>query len=152
VLEIDYSTQLGELIQSVDWNIELPVEWSDYFEERGEIASYADDERHNQRLKIRTHGVLWFDRWLPFRPRTSDPVGIYTRDFSRQGAGFLMPFEVYPEEQVRMALPTFWVQLHVVRARRITSKCYEIGATLIQRHDPGPGAFEIGLNPESAVA
>jgi hypothetical protein len=147
VLEIDYSTQLGTLIGSIDWDIELPVEWSDYFEQRGEIASYADDERHNQRLKIRTHGVMWFDTSLPFRPRSADPIGIYTRDFSRHGAGFLTPMEVYPEEQVRITLPTFWVQLHVVRARRITSKCYEIGATLIQRHDPTPEAFQLGANP-----
>ncbi len=152
MLEIDYSTQLGQLIQSIDWDIELPVEWSDYFEERGEIASYADDERHNQRLKIRTHGVLWFDRSLPFQPRGQEPVGIYTRDFSRQGAGFLMPYEVYPEEEVRIALPTFWVQLHVVRARRITSKCYEIGAMLLQRHDPSPDAFQIGVDPQPVTA
>ena len=147
MLEVDYSTQLGELIQSIDWNIELPVEWSDYFEQRGEIASYAEDERHNQRLKIRTHGVLWFDYSLPFCPRSADPVGIYTRDFSRQGAGFLSPFEVYPEERIRIALPTFWVQLLVVRARRITSKCYEIGATLTARHDPSGEAFSIAADP-----
>ena len=147
MLEIDYSTQLGELIQSIDWNIELPVECSDYFEQRGEIASYAEDERHNQRLKIRTHGIMWFESSLPFRPRPADPIGIYTRDFSRQGAGFLAPFEIYPEERVRIALPTFWVQLHVVRARRITSKCYEIGAMLMQRNDPGADAFDVASDP-----
>jgi hypothetical protein len=148
VLEIDYSTQLGELIQAIDWQIELPIEWSDYFEQRGEIASYAEDERHNQRLRIRTHGVMWFERSLPFRPRSSNPIGIYTRDFSRHGTGLLTPLEVFPEEEVRIALPTFWVQVHVVRARRITSKCYEIGATLIHRHDPAPEAFEIAAEPQ----
>ena len=152
MLEVDYSTQLSEMIQSIDWNIELPVEWTDYFEQRGEIASYAEDERNNQRLKIRTHGIMWFESSLPFRPRTCDPVGIYTRDFSRQGAGFLTPFEIYPEEQVRIALPTFWVQLHVVRARRITSKCYEIGAVLIQRNDPGAEAFHVGAEPSHAAS
>ena len=145
MLEIDYSTQLGELIKATDWDIELPMEWSDYFDQRGEVASYSDDERHNQRLKIRTHGILWFEGPLPFCPRPTSPLGIYTRDFSRHGTGFLSPFEIYPEEKVRIALPTFWVQLHVVRARRITSKCYEIGSTLIQRHDPSPEAFEMQL-------
>ena len=152
MLEVDYSTQLGELIQSVDWNIELPIEWSDYFEQRGEVASYPNDERHNQRLKIRTHGIMWFDQSLHFLDRSSDPVGVYTRDFSRQGAGFLVPFEVFPEEQVRIALPTFWVRLHVVRARRITSKCYEIGGVLLQRHDPSPGAFEAAPAGEPSSA
>tara|TARA_R110002049_G_scaffold50370_2_gene142967 strand:+ start:19661 stop:19852 length:192 start_codon:yes stop_codon:yes gene_type:complete len=48
----------------------------------------------------------------------------------------LVPFELYPVEQIRVALPTFWVQLEVVRARRITSRCFEIGTKLLKRHDP----------------
>ncbi|MFK8111967.1 MAG: hypothetical protein AB8B91_07180 [Rubripirellula sp.] len=147
MLEIDYSAQLGKLIQSVDWSIELPVEWSDYFDQRGEVMSFAEDERNNKRLKIRTHGVLWFDKTLPFCPRGEGPFGIYTRDFSRMGSGFLSPFEIYPEEELRILLPTFWVQLKVVRARRITSKCYEIGATLQSRQDPAAQAF-----PDSVLA
>ncbi len=143
MLEVDYSTRFGELIQSIGFDIELPVEWSDYFEERGEVPSFVEDERNNQRLKVRTHGVMWFDDCLPFLSRGDKAVGIYTRDFSRHGCGFLTPFEIYPEESVRIVLPTFWVQLHVVRARRITSKCYEIGASLVHRHDPTIDAFDI---------
>lgn len=142
MLDVDYSTRFGELIQSVDWNIELPVEWKDYFEQRGEIPSYAEDERQNQRLKIRTHGLMWFEQTLPFCSRGSEAFGIYTRDFSRHGAGFLSSFQIFPEELVRVALPTFWVQLQVVRARRITSCCYEIGCVLLQRNDPSPELFE----------
>jgi hypothetical protein len=143
VLEINYSAVLDELIRSIHWSVELPVEWSDYFQQRGEVASFGADERHHQRLKVRTYGVLWFEQSLPFRPRSAEPVGIYTRDFSRQGAGLLAPMEVYPEERVRIVLPTFWMQLHVVRARRITSRCYELGSRLIRRHDPSPAAFEL---------
>ncbi len=141
MLEIDYSTRFGDLIQSVDWDIELPQEWADYFDQRGDVAAYLDDERQNQRMRVRTHGLLWFDHSLPFLRRDGSVVGIYTRDFSRQGCGFLMPFELYPEERVRIVLPTFWVHLRVARSRRITSKCYEIGAKLLQRHDPDAQAF-----------
>lgn len=141
MLEIDYPKRYGELIQAVNWDIELPVEWSDYFEERGEVSSFAEDQRNNQRLKVRTHGLLWFTQSLPFLSRDEAPLGIYTRDFSRQGCGFLAPFEMYPEESVKVILPTFWVQLKVVRARRITSKCYEIGTALLQRNDPEMAAF-----------
>lgn len=141
MLDFDYPTQFGELIQTVGWDIELPIEWRDYFEERGEIPAYDEDDRHNMRLKIRTHGAMWFEEGVPFRPRKSDPVGVYTRDFSRTGTGFLSAMELYPDETVRIALPTFWVQLKVVRVRRITSKCYEIGASLLRRHDVGPEAF-----------
>ena len=142
MLEEHYSAKFHELIHSISWDIELPVEWVGYFDDRGEIASYSDDERNNQRLKIRAHGVLGFERDLPFRPRTTEPIGIYTRDFSRSGMGFLAPLEIYPGEQVRIVLPTFWLQLEVVRARRITSKCYEIGARLVRRHDPSLDAFD----------
>lgn len=141
MLEEHYSNQLQELIGSIEWDIELPLEWMDYFQERGEIASQADDDRSNLRLKARTHGVLWFDRPIFFRPRALGPVGVYTRDFSRNGIGFLSPVEIFPEEHVRVVLPTFWVQLCVVRARRITSKCFETGTTLIRRYDPSLDAF-----------
>ncbi|QDT02294.1 hypothetical protein K227x_06700 [Rubripirellula lacrimiformis] len=143
MLEIDYPSRFSELIQAVDCDIELPIEWANYFDERGEVSANLSDDRNSLRLKIRTHGLMWFERSLPFCPRSSDPVVIYTRDFSRVGAGWLCPFEVYPEESVRIVLPTFWVQLRVARTRRITSKCYEIGGALIERHDPSPDAFVI---------
>lgn len=143
MLDIDYPTQFGEMIGSTRCDIELPLEWSGYFEERGEVPSFANDERSNQRLKIRTHGILTFEQSVPFCQRADDPVVIYTRDFSRHGCGFLAAFQLYPEELVRIALPTFWVQLKVVRARRITSKCYEMGAALTSRHDPSPEAFTV---------
>ncbi|MEM8666241.1 MAG: hypothetical protein AAGG48_01910 [Planctomycetota bacterium] len=143
MLEVDYSARFADVIGSIDWDIELPIEWKDYFDQRGEIPTYAQDERQNQRLKVRTHGLLWFDQALPFCARTNDPVGIYTRDFSRHGTGFLSPFEIYPEECVRVALPTFWVKLQVVRARRITSRCFEVGCELIERHDPAVEVFDL---------
>ena len=142
MLENDYSSKFSELIKSVSWDIELPIEWSGFFHERGEVPCYTEDERNNQRLKVRTHGLMLFEGSLPFRPRSGDPFGVYTRDFSRQGCGLLSSFELFPTEKIRIALPTFWVQLEVVRARRITSKCFEIGTTLIKRHDPSFQALQ----------
>ncbi|KAA1260671.1 hypothetical protein LF1_32110 [Rubripirellula obstinata] len=142
MLDSDYPTQFGDLIQSVRWDIELPMQWQDFFEQRGEVPSYVDDDRSSQRLKVRTHGIAWVERSLPFRSRSTEPIGVYTRDFSRNGTGFLSSFEIFPEENIRIVLPTFWCRLHVRRARRITSKCYEIGAALVSRHDPSLEAFE----------
>ena len=142
MLDIDYPTQYGDLIRSVHWDIELPLEWKDYFEERGEVSSYVQDDRLSQRLKVRTHGIAWFESSLPFRPRSADPIGIYTRDFSRNGTGFLSEFEIFPEECLRIVLPTFWCRLQIRRSRRITSKCYEVGAALVSRHDPSMEAFQ----------
>ena len=150
MLEIDYPTRYRELIQSVDWDIELPVEWSSFFDEKGEVNSFAEDQRSNKRLKVRTHGLLHFEESLPFVSRPAEFVGTYTRDFSRQGCGFLVSFEVFPEERVRIVLPTLWMQLLVVRTRRITSKCYEIGGQLLHRYDPAPEAFRVDAEPQIA--
>lgn len=137
----DYTVRFAESIQAIDWDIELPLVWKDYFDEKGELPCYADDARSNQRLRVRTHGILWFESGLPFRSRGDRPVGIYTKDFSRQGFGFLTAMQLYPEETVRIALPTFWLQVRVARVRRITSKCYEVGSTLLHRHDPSRDVF-----------
>lgn len=141
MLDIDYSAHLGELVNATSWDIELPQEWRDYFEERGEVPSFSGDDRNNQRLKVRTHGILYFEKSLPFCRRSHDPLGVYTRDFSRNGLGVLSAQQLFPEEVVRVILPTFWIQLRVVRVRRVTSKCFEIGCTLLHRKDPSPEAF-----------
>lgn len=141
MLENDYSSRFGELIESIVWDIELPRDWADYFDQQGETQSFKGDVRTNKRMMIRTYGMMWFEKALPFCDRSTKPVGVYTRDFSRHGVGLLSPFEIYPEERIRVALPAFWVQLNVVRARRITGKCYEIGTELIQRNDPDPAAL-----------
>jgi hypothetical protein len=143
VLAQDYTKRLEEVIHQVPWDIELPTEWQDFFAERGEVPSFADDDRSNQRLKVRIHGVMWIESTLHFCKRSAAPSGIYTRDFSRQGAGLLCSFELFPEEVIRLALPTFWVQMRVVRTRRLTSKCYEIGTLLVARHDPNMDAFNV---------
>lgn len=141
MLEDDYTSRFSKLIESIQWNIELPRDWADYFDQCGEMSQFEIDVRTNKRMMVRTYGAMWFDQSLPFCNRSTDPVGIYSRDFSRQGVGLLSPFEIYPEERIRIALPAFWVEVLVVRARRITSKCYEIGTELIQRHDPDPAAL-----------
>ena len=141
MLAVDYQTKLEQLLHSMDWNIEIPVEWSDYFTQTGNPSIYTDDQRHNQRLKIRTCGAMWFEKSIPIRPRATLPVGVYTRDFSRHGAGFLSSCEIYPEELVRIVLPTFWMQLKVTRTRRLNKKCYEVGAVLLTQHDPDADAF-----------
>ncbi len=147
MLEIDYPTRFGELIASRECEIELPSEWTGYFDERGEITAYLSDERSNSRLKIRTEGLMWFEHTLPFRPREALMTRVYTKDFSRCGLGFLTPFELYPEECVRIVLSTFWLDVQVVRARRITSKCYEIGTKLLGRYEPSMDAFDLHGDP-----
>ncbi|EMI15655.1 hypothetical protein RMSM_07420 [Rhodopirellula maiorica SM1] len=131
------------------WDIQLPVELSDYFASNGEASnSFPTDERSNQRISIRTRGLLWSDVALPFCPRPNRPIGIYTRDFSRTGAGFLSSVQFFPEEELRVVLPTFWVRVRVTRVRRLGEACFEIGTILLHKYSPSLDAFEPSLEPQ----
>lgn len=141
MLDDDYETRFGQLIRSLDWDIELPPEWGDFFAERGKLGTRLEDDRRHQRMMVRVYGALWFTGPLPSLPRPDTPVGIYTRDFSRRGFGFLSSMQLFPEEIVRVVLPTFWVEVRIVRARRFTASCYLAGAELVSQHDPSPEAF-----------
>ena len=141
MLEGDYLAQLAKLTGDVDWDIELPRQWSNFFDEKGHAPTCPSDERHNQRYRLRTHGLMYFVNPLPAFPRTKKPVGVYTCDFSRHGCGILSSAPLFPEEQIRVLLPTFWTVLTVVRVRRITKRCFEIGLKLNKRFDPSEEAF-----------
>jgi len=67
MLEDDYSSRFNELIESILWEIELPRDWSDFFDQRGDTATFNGDVRHNRRMMVRTYGALWFDSPIPFR-------------------------------------------------------------------------------------
>lgn len=142
MLESDYLAQYTDLINHLPWDIELPQQWTNFFKEKGHMPSCVGDERKHQRFRLRTYGVMTFWKPLPAFPRPTDVIGVYTSDFSRQGCGLLTSFPLLPEEEVRLVLPTFWAVLSVVRVRRITRKCYEIGTELMSRNDPSEEAFE----------
>jgi hypothetical protein len=92
-------------------------------------------------MRVRTHGILVPQRWLPAFPRSAAPVAIYTKDFSKTGFGFVAHQQYFPGEHVRVILATFWMEIAVRRCRRLGPACYEAGGTLLERHDPSLEAF-----------
>jgi len=126
----------------VTWNIDLPAEMARYFEETGASSVLTDDERHGQRRKVRTLAIMRPERTLPSVPRSKDPVGVYSKDFSRHGCACIASSQVYPEEIVRILLPTLWLRVLVVRGRRLGSSCYEFGGELLEQHQPSVAAFD----------
>ncbi len=103
--------------------------------------SIPNDQRAAKRNKVRTIGVLFIESPLLTIPRERVFHGIYTKDFSRKGCGFLTDFELFPEERVRIVLPTFWIRLQVVRTRKVGPFCYESGGELIANYPPSADAF-----------
>ncbi|MCC9655335.1 hypothetical protein [Rhodopirellula halodulae] len=144
MLDFDYPQHYAQVVRATHWDIDLPEEWSDFFHESGVAPVAYSDQRQSQRRIVRTCGLLYFDRALPCMPRSCRPLGIFTRDFSKNACGIITPIELYPEEDVRLILPTFWLQLRVVRAFRHQAKCYEIGMRLLHRNNPSQDAFMIG--------
>lgn len=142
MLDDDYLQRLDSVIQQLNWQIQLPDSWSNFFQETGEYGVYANDERQNRRVKVRTVALMHYERMLPSYPRKSEIVGIYTRDFSRRGCGFVAAHQLFPCEIVRLLLPTLWLRLEITRATRVGPACYVIGGELLEQNQPSDSAFD----------
>ncbi len=142
MLGFDYTNQFNELVESVDWTIELPETWENFFSERGECNTYSGYGRKNRRIKARSYGLMWFDKAWKLVNRPTQVVGIYTKDFSTRGCGFVLPMQVYPNEVLRIMLPTFWLSLCVARCYRLNEHCFEAGGVLIRQSGPSEEAFD----------
>ena len=61
-------------------------------------------------------------------------MGIYTKDVSRQGIGFLSPKQLLPKERIYMRLPgASEVLLEVTRCLRIDDGCFDSGARFVSK-------------------
>lgn len=143
MLDIDYPQNFARLMQQTDWAITLPEDWDSFFAESGVVNQPFGEQRHSQRRIVRARGLMTIDEPLPAIARQPEMIGIYTRDFSKDSCGLITPIELYPEEKMRLILPTFWLTVRVVRCRRHNAHCYEVGAELLRRHDADRRAFVI---------
>lgn len=143
MLGSNYKEQLERLMREVAWEIELPVTMGRFFQETGPSNGIKDDERRAARLLVRTKCLVVPELPLPAFPRTETPLGVYMADISRHGLGFLASEPFFPEEEIRLILPTFWLRAVVARSRRMGPKCYQVGARLTSRHDPSNDAFQL---------
>lgn len=137
-----YPKLLATLIDRAAWSITLPETHRNFFTERGQAMSIASEQRNAGRMRVRTRGIMIYEGRLQAIARPRRCIGIYTGDFSHNGIGFIAPHQLFPGESVRILFPTFWMQVHVVRARRLGQRCFEIGGTLIRRCDPSEDAFD----------
>ena len=141
MLVTDYQCHLGSLINSVPNRIQLPAGYEDFFEQSGPTTAIANDRRNSVRTRVRTRGIWIPRKWLPAFPRRATPQLIYTKDFSKTGFGFVADQQVFPGEQARIILATFWMEVAIRRCRRLGPDCYEVGGTLLARHDTSLEAF-----------
>ncbi len=143
MLDIDYSEQLERITSSINWSIQLPDRLKDFFAVSGDSGTVYSDDRKQVRIRARTPCIGYFEKSIPAVSRSNKPRPIYTSDFSRGGCGFIAPEQIYPTEHLRLILPKFWIQVEVVRCRKLGPNCFEAGAILLVKNPPDPRAFEL---------
>jgi hypothetical protein len=142
MLGTDYSELFRALTRQVEWNVEIPGDRERFFRETGHIPSVPDEDRRSPRLRVRTQCLVVPEEPLPAFPRGREPVSAYTADLSRHGIGFLSALQFLPEETVRILLPVFWMQVKIVRGRRLSTNCYAGCGLLLRKHPPDLSAFK----------
>jgi hypothetical protein len=119
---------IAELWDMTPVKAALPYPLSDGFmDSRGPIALHYDDKRAFQRYYLRSKGVL---------KRVGSTVGVYTKDVSRQGVGFMSPVALNLKERIRLMLASAEVQLEITRCQHVDEWCYDCGGRFVL--DPPP--------------
>lgn len=130
MLEDNCRELFDRIASDLVWQIELPPKMAGFLEQRGYTTSNVFDKRRCARARIPCRAVMWFVRSLPAFPRSDGLVGIYTADLSRHGIGILCHEQLFPGEEVRILLPTSYLDVTIVRGRRAGPKCFEAGCSI----------------------
>lgn len=109
-----------ELWTTTDAKLELTDEEAEtFFEPSGPAPSYFDDRRGFHRFYLRSKGIL---------KRGDATLGVYTTDISRQGIGFLSPWQLLPKERLSLLMPNGTeYEFRISRCLRLRTGCYACG-------------------------
>jgi hypothetical protein len=108
---------------TLDSKAALPANADAFFDRRGPMAVMENSQRRFHRYFSRTKALL-----------QSDGVthGIYIRDISRSGVGFISPVQLFPRQRVCVQLlGSRHLVLENVRCRRLAPRSYECGAMFV---------------------
>jgi hypothetical protein len=109
-----------ELWAAADATLELSdAEAETFFTPSGPLQTYFDDRRGFQRFYLRSKGIL---------KRGDTTLGVYTKDASRQGIGFLSPWQLLPNERLKLLMPNGTeYEFRIARCQRLRPGCYVCG-------------------------
>lgn len=122
--------QRRQLIERIPCRVQLPPDWAAADEGEGYGGACANEFRANFRYRAPRRGALQFIDELPAFRRGNGLFGVVVQDFSRRGMGLLFHEQLFPEERVRVLLPSVSVVGAVSRCRRRGPGCFEVGLTL----------------------
>lgn len=121
----------NELIQSYSLTVAIPPQVQLELRERGPIPTCDDDVRVATRFRCKGPAILeWSESpiGLPIQFPTTQVV---VRNLSRTGFSVLADRQWFPEQVAKIYLSTAIVTARVVRARRLGSRCYDIGCRIV---------------------
>ena len=117
----------NELIQWHPLTLAIPPQIQLELQQRGPTTTCDDDVRVATRFRCKGPAVLeWVESpsGLPIQFPTTQVI---VRNLSRTGFSVLADRQWYPEQIVKIYFSTAIVSAKVVRARRLGSRCYDIG-------------------------
>jgi hypothetical protein len=123
-----------KLIERIPCRVRLPPEWDRPFETEGCAPSQANEFRAGMRYRVCRRAVVQVEGGLPAFPRSDGYCGAIVQDFSRDGMGILYHEQLFPDERVRVLLPSISVDATVIRCRRCGPEFYELGLMLDRGH------------------
>ncbi len=126
-----------ELLERFPIDFVIPQRICNDLQRRGVTPTVRCDNRLSTRFRTNGSAILsWVSSdeecHAPHPPRQ-----VIVQDLSNTGIGFLTSAEWYPGQIGRLQLPIGEATIKIMRSRRIGSRCYEIGARLIEyaKHD-----------------
>ncbi len=126
---IDFD-QRRHLIEQIPCRVQVPLEWERLYEVEGYATSHLNEFRAGMRYRVLRRAALQLYGELPAYPRTTSLSGALVQDFSNRGMGLLYHEQLFPDERVRVLLPSISLDGTVVRCRRRGPECYELGLVL----------------------
>jgi hypothetical protein len=120
-----------ELINEYPLSLAIPPQVQLELRQRGPISTCDKDVRVAPRFRCKGPAVLeWIESpsGLPLQFPTTQVI---VKNLSRTGLSVLADRQWFPEQVVKIHLPSAVVLAKVVRARRLGSRCFDIGFRIV---------------------
>jgi hypothetical protein len=110
--------------EKTECKVQLPEPEADYLALKGPRPQCFGSHRRFHRFYFRGKAIV---------ERQGVLLGVYTKDISRQGIGFLSPLELMPQERIQLrAVGANSLDLTVTRCHRLAEQCFECGAKFVK--------------------
>ncbi len=134
----DQLQRLIEVVGPLTFDLQMPNSPEEYFAVSGAVTCAGEDQRRYVRKHLRVTAAIQYRRSLPALARPAQWHKVLTRDLSRSGISFLHSEQVYPVEQLLLVLPDCKPRcIEIIRCRCLGPRCYQVGASFIQRFRTG---------------